>query len=948
MEMRMKKRWIAALALAAMTAWSAIGADANFSPWDAWRKGINHYEVGEQARNRADYVTALKSFRDAVDQFRSVRRARPDWNQNFINAKIAGCEEEIASINRLLRSSGGAAADPAPAADGGTSGPEPASGVSASELAALKTEIEQYKKKLFEALAELDELRRQSSRTRATGDEMENLMRERRILVEKNQLLETRYRELEKKANEPNSDLDAAKKQAIELKINSEMLERKLQLAGENLNKLEKEITTLYRQRNDLQKELDTVKKAGERVGEELATLRQVRDNAGRDKANWELREKELQSLIDRAIKTAEGKQQEIELLNRRLKEAAAQSGTLNADLVAENEKLRTAAAAATKAAEEATRGQQEVQNKLRELQLELTDVRGALLRVDDRRLQAENELKLVHARLEKQIAAEELAGVELKNLRDQNQKLNDDLKSWADKVEKAEKELNTRRGSEYAAISGANADNRKLRDEIARAKIEKQEVVGKLESAAAKQKQAEQETNDIKVELLKQRATLLGLEQQVRELTPAAAERDNLKLELTRLKQNFTALQSEVKEGKAAQAELEKSRGELVKLRETAQTAEKLRTTLAEQERRNQELLDDNARLRNRKTASTADPGAPGGAPVQLPPPEAMPPEKIAELLRNAEHAEKNGDKEVAVWNYKSILEARKDHFEANRNLGKLLVKDEKYDEAVSYFQQAQTAKPDDTDNLIAYAGAQIGLKKYGNALLLLEKAKATPDQNYDFALALGRAQAGAGKPDDAEKSLLAAGKLRPDAARPHLELARLLAGKRQEDAAKYYEKAKKLGAPPDAELEPVLGKVLNDRRELIQFLSAAAAEAEKHHDAVSAVWYFAQLGELDGNSADYAARHGLYLLIQNKPAEALKALENRPESPAGKLVAAVAAMQTGNFAAAAEAAGAALKLNAGKPVKLPPEFAVLRAEAEKCADAAVRKTLLDAIAGP
>ena len=63
----------------------ASAADSDdFSPWDGWRQGYTHFERGEQARDRGDYVQALQSFRESLRCYREVKRARPDWNQTVM------------------------------------------------------------------------------------------------------------------------------------------------------------------------------------------------------------------------------------------------------------------------------------------------------------------------------------------------------------------------------------------------------------------------------------------------------------------------------------------------------------------------------------------------------------------------------------------------------------------------------------------------------------------------------------------------------------------------------------------------------------------------------------------------------------------------------------------------------------------------------------------------
>lgn len=949
----MKKLLSFCAALFALTA-ATPAADDNFSPWDAWRQGITGMEKGEQARDRADYVEALRAYREAVDSFRSVRRARPDWNQNFINGKITQCENEINSINRLLGERKTPAADPAPASP---ATPEPTQtsrrtrtpAAGSAELLKLQTELEQYKKKLFETATENELLRRQSSRAEATAKELENLMRERRELLEKNQLLEKRYRELEKQANAPSSELTAAKKQAIELQINAELLQKKLDLAAAEQLKAEKELAALVRQRNNLQKEKAEAAKAGEALNFELATLRKIRDNTVKERKAWDDREKELKDALAKGEKEAEARQKEIATLTRRLEELGKQSSALNPELLAENTKLRTAEAAARKALDAAAKNEQELQKKQSALQTEIAEVRSALLRVDDRRLQLEKDHKMLKTAADRQAAAEKLAGAELKTLREQNGKLAADLKSYAEKLEKAEKLLGSREQAERGAVSTLAAENKKLDAEAAGLKLAAKDLETRTAVADAAREKAEKEAAEARAELLKLRASADAATAQAKTAAKLVTDFDELKAEHEKLTRNFAALNLRARELQQKEEEFRQGQTELTALRAGNAELTRVRAALAAQERRNQTLLDENTRLRSSGAAPSAAPSAASAAAIvpaviALPPPEAMTPEKVAELLDHAAKALRDDDRRIAAWNYAAVLAARPDHFEASRNLGELLLGEEKYAEAAERLSAAHGVKPGDDRTTLAYAAAQTGLGKYGNALALLEQVSSSRRRAYDYQLALGRALAGSGDAAAAEAAFTAAAGADAKAATPRLELARLLQAGRTAEAADYYEEAKKLGAKPDPALEPVLGKLLNERRELIEFLAAAAAEAEKHGDAVSALWYYRQLREQDPDDAVYPAKVGLYLLLQNQADEAVRELKEAA-APLPLATVAVAQLFRGDLPAAQAAAAAAVKANGGRPVGLPPEFRSFREKIAACPDEKTRKVLEAAV---
>ena len=160
---------------------------ADVSPWDAWRLGYTCFEQGEASRDRGEYTQALKSFNEALEHYNSVRRARPDWNQRVIARRIAECERECERMKRLL---GDSEPTQEAMAETGASALRPAS----QEVA---REMEDIRKQLTEAKAELAALRQSTSAQRNYEMEITQLLRDQRVARERYKLLERRYRDLD-------------------------------------------------------------------------------------------------------------------------------------------------------------------------------------------------------------------------------------------------------------------------------------------------------------------------------------------------------------------------------------------------------------------------------------------------------------------------------------------------------------------------------------------------------------------------------------------------------------------------------------------------------------------------------------------------------------------------------------------------------------------------------
>lgn len=937
--------------LTALTLCLPVGAvDDDFSPWDAWRQAYIYFQRGEQARDRGDYILAVKEFRNSLQNYTDVRQARPDWNQNVIQSRIELCKREIASARRLLGHTGTESEAPTPSPEStstsSTYSTESSSSVSSTELSRLQAEAAQYKKRLFGALVELDDLRKQANRSKTISTELENLMRERRVLQEKYQLLETRYKQLEKKASEPNSELEASRRRLIELRINLETATRKLALADENILLHEHDIKKLHQERAELKKALESLRKEQDLATRTITELRRFRDSTIAEKNLQLKKEEEAQAAREKADKLAAERQKELETLNRRIQEITSKDGaqgTLNIEISQENQKLRQAVEKYRKELETALKDRVAIQNKLRELQLELSDVKSALQRIDDRRTQMEQDTKLLRTQLEKQLAASDLATKEMKNLRLRNQQLANDLKTWAEKYEKAKKRLDERDAAELAGVSTLNTERRKLNEALTKSKLAQTELTTQVEQLQLRHKGAEKMISELRGELLKQKTAQLSADQELKKFAAVTAERDKLAQELANsqkqqkeLKQNFTAIQQQLKEHQALQRQLAEARQALAQARKQAEQSDAFRKQIAALEKRNQQLQDAAVVIR---PGTSSSPTTPPTGQISLPPlnlPKTLPATAVnaGEMMKNALQAEKEDARKVAIWNYRSILESQPDHFDANLRLGLILLRDEKYDEARTYLQRAHLQQPGNLDAAVAYAKTLLGLKRYGNALEILGKTTVPTADDYQYRLTLGQASAGAGQVAEAERSFWAATKLHPSQPQPYLELARLLCGSgeaRRDEAAKVYEKAKKLGATPDAVLENALGKLLNERSELIDFLASAALEAEKYGDAASAVWYYSQLRDMDPESAKFAAKLAINQIRSGQPELALQALEQRPVSPESQLARAFALFARKSYDQAAQSAEQAIKLNQGKTIKLSPEHLWLLKELDQ-----------------
>ena len=207
---------------------------------------------------------------------------------------------------------------------------------------------------------------------------------------------------------------------------------------------------------------------------------------------------------------------------------------------------------------------------------------------------------------------------------------------------------------------------------------------------------------------------------------------------------------------------------------------------------------------------------------------------------------AEKDGKSELAIWFYRQALANDPGFSPAHLRLGMLFYRRGSFADAVPHLKAALAADPGNRDLAIAAARCYIAVSRFGNAKTIVDQWLQKNPEDAGFIMCSALIDAGCGVPAKAEEKLLTAARLAPKAAEIQLELARLLTSSlsdRRSEAVLAYEKARDLGAVPEPSLEKELGSMLDDRRQLVAFMSGAAREAEISGDWLSAVWYYKKI---------------------------------------------------------------------------------------------------------
>lgn len=304
--------------------------------------------------------------------------------------------------------------------------------------------------------------------------------------------------------------------------------------------------------------------------------------------------------------------------------------------------------------------------------------------------------------------------------------------------------------------------------------------------------------------------------------------------------------------------------------------------------------------------------------------------PVKIAEspeeLASSGLIAERNGNIQLAIWNYKQALLADENFRSAHLRLGLILYERRDYAGALPHLSAARGGEKLNLDLSIKTARCQIELKRFGNAKNIVDILLKNHSGDYRVQMLAGLIESGSGSASAAEERLITASRLAPGKPEVYIELARLLGNAvidRKGEAVKYYEKARALGADPVPDLEKQLSSLLDSRREMIRFLAGAATEAELGRDYGSAVWYYRKLVEL--KPEDFVPRLALALHRNNRSAAARETLEFNKPSRLGMAVLTVIELDSKNETAALHAA----RQSAG--AKLPEDWQAMNMEIAK-----------------
>ena len=735
-------------------------------------------------------------------------------------------------------------------------------------------------------LAELDGLKQQLRREQSFNEQlnalknrMERELRKLRPMGEENEKLKAQLTDFESQKKEVERLRKLSKELADAQTLSAQVADLKMQIA--KLSPDAEEAGKLRRQNQELQQGKVLWENEIAKMKLQLAALKQLEEQNAKLKREAEAKENSLQSA-----------NKEIARLNSDNRKLA---GTA-ADLEKLRAKTRQLAEDQAGTIEQLRRSEEQ----LRLLKAEIASGAGTG-KMDEKMAEAlkKGDTAAVIASLRKENAL-------LKSVNDKNVNLEQTLAEM--------RILNNRMRNELEQLRPLRAELQRVTGELQKRSAElgksKKENEQLINSAAEGRRIAAENTNILKLNKeLSDRS--LKAESKLTALKSELAELDRLRTEAAKLRK----LTQELAAARNLAPQLAQAKLRIAHL-------EQMREELTRQRILNEELTEKNSALQKELASRPMPAFAPADyTPAALTKPLGKPEDYIAA----AKLAAADDKMELAIWNCRTALKLAPDNGEAAEYLGKLLALRGDYAEAAPLLSRARNAKPDSIELAIETANAYIALRRFGNADAIIAPLLKRNQENPHLQISAALIAAGNSEYARAAGLLQLAAARLPEDPTPRMELARLLYNtdsRRAYEAVKLYEHARRLGAPPDLELEPKLAPMLDKRRNMTSFLTSAAREAARSKDWNSVIWYNRQLIDLDREPEKYRPRLAYAQFKKGSSGAALETLSMGKATPLSLLVKAFIHRQRKEEREALQCIQQAKKINNSRQINIPADW--------------------------
>ena len=657
-----------AIMLLVSTANALCAAEA--SPWNSWRKGYECYDRAGAFRNDNQLEQALELYQQSCNHFTDIRKNFPDWNSTVVEGRIKLCRNEIAEVQKLLRS-------PRPASAAADEKKEPSktmpevhpvsrkekssrtstrsrstasesrqsnyavdstSGVSGNRLyIEMQSEIDQYRQKLRAALMEIDSLQLKLKQNESRSRDVDGIMRDYRTLQEKYSLLEMQYQDALKRLQGGNSE--RYQSTVSELRSANDDAMEKLRRQEDELKNKDKEYAVSRTEVLQLRDELQKLKTENQRLKREaeLQRSRAARSNSSELTAKLSNLESELKR-----------KDQRIERMMRLLGESSNDGSSVNTALTEE----------------------------VKQLQNELDQLKRSSGMESELRRRISN-LTAAESDLQKQLADSS----ELINLRNSEVQ---DLQSAGRKLQ-LDLDLSKREGEQLKKRLAEN--EKELKNILAKYAELEHRHQDRLQSDAAGQEKLRQEKQaaertvmESKNQLQKNTDQLATLQKELAAANELVKEARDKMIELTAKQQSGEVELSKMKALQTAYDEL-KQKFELISQASSSDVLTALNRipaleeSLRRYEKENNSLIGELAKLKKELGKTSGQPNGGTYSDSEL--------EHLETLLADARAAAARGNNEIAMWGYRQILARDSSNQAAAAELGMLYLKEQKFEEA-------------------------------------------------------------------------------------------------------------------------------------------------------------------------------------------------------------------------------------------------------------------------
>ena len=767
-------------------------------------------------------------------------------------------------------------------------------------------------------LAELDRLNDSLNREQRLNEELKNSIRKMQKQMEetaniRNEFYSARKRltELEplvaevEKLKKLNSELADAKKfepQVIALKAKIASLEP----AVKELEAIKKLNAAMVSERNELEKEISRIRNmhtGTQLLDSELKTLREKFDKLNNDKNNIEHKCEQLRTRLA-ALENIDKECERQKQINSQLVAMIPPPEEMKAlkDSKAKAEDLEKRIAAK----EEFEKGLLSINSKMKE---ELSKLRLTVAEMQTKYGDAVakniDTQKIVDADIEKQ----KLLELEIQSLKKQ-------LASAIEKEKKSAEKQKFDYEKLQKIISGTSANASALEARCVELEAELKKSADELESVRSSIRTVEQVKFELGV-LKKRNLELVDentlLKNRVRNADNSTSELNRLKAESANLRQLAVQLE------KAKLAE-----SELAALKLKYSEFDQLKEELTRVNRLNRELYARRDVLEKELREQSRF----GGDRVKTPFIKVK--GRPEDFTNSGKIAEADGNYELARWNYEEALKINPDFPEAMKRAASLALRRGEFARSSELLSRIRDNAPQDKQLALDLARSYTGEKRYGNALAILEGMRKMYSSNAEFQELISDVFAGMGRFDDAEKCLKMALRLKNNDPAILIKLAKVIissSATRNTEAASLYETARAFGANADIDLEPKLGKMIDERRDFEMFLFDAAQEAERNKDYLGSQWYYRQLVDLGRNKDKYIPRMA-FAKYMCGDSGAIETLAFNSKTPLGCLVMTLIHMKHNDAKNAIQSAREAKHLNKGVPVVIPDDWHTLSVE--------------------